>query len=146
MNEKRVRMVANLAAPHLQQGEQIETTVYANVGSVSVKRMAVTAAAVAVATAGTFTAFTRPRKTYLAMTGERLMFFDGETVSGRPGKLLFTLPREAVSVAKAKKGLLTLKVDLAVEGQDKGLRLVFPAAARKAGEQAVAPLRVAAPV
>ncbi len=67
MTEKRERMVANLAAPHLRQGEQIEMTVYANVGSVSVKRVAITAAAVAVATAGTFTAFARPRKTYLAM-------------------------------------------------------------------------------
>lgn len=40
-----------------------------------------------------------PAGTYLAMTGKRLMFFDGETVSGRPGKLLFPMPREAVSVA-----------------------------------------------
>ena len=145
MNGKRVQMVADLAAPHLGQGEQIEMTVYANVGSVSVKRVAVTAAAVAVATAGMFTTFVRPRKTYLAITSQRLMFFDGETVSGRPGKLLFTLPRQAVSVAGVNNGLLTLKVDLAVQGQEKGLRLVFPTAARKDGQEAVAALQGAVP-
>ena len=77
--------------------------------------------------------------------GERLMFFDGETMSGRPGKLLFTVPRDAVSVNGLNRGLLTLKVELAIEGQDRGLRLVFPTAARKAGEQAVGVLRAAVP-
>ena len=144
MKDKRVQMVAELAAPHLRQGEQIEMTVYANVGSVSIKRVAATAAVVAVATAGMFTAFARPRKTYPALTSQRLMFFDGETMSGRPGKLLFTLPRQAVSVAAVDKGALTLKAELAIKGQDKGLRLVFPTVARKGGEQAVAALRAAA--
>jgi len=145
MNEKRAQMVAELAAPHLQQGEQIEMTVYANVGMVTIKRLVVTAAAVAVATGGMFTMFTRPRKTYLSITNERLMFFDGETMSGRPGKLLFTVPRDAVSVNGLNRGLLTLKLELAIEGQDRGLRLVFPTAARKAGEQAVGVLRAAVP-
>jgi hypothetical protein len=128
-------MVADLAAPHLRQGEQIVMTVYANVGSVSIKRVVATAAVVAVATAGMFTAFARPRKTYLALTSQRLMFFDGETISGRPGKLLFTLPREAVSVAGVDKGALALKVELAIQGQDKGLRLVFPTVARKTSQE-----------
>jgi hypothetical protein len=140
VNNKRVQMVADLAAPHLRPGEQIEITAYANVGSVSVKRVVATAAVVAVATAGMFTAFARPRKTYLALTSQRLIFFDGETMSGRPGKLLFALPREAVSVAGADKGPLSLKVELAIQGQDKGFRLVFPTVARKDGEQVAAAL------
>ncbi|MGD0069186.1 MAG: hypothetical protein ABSB76_37910 [Streptosporangiaceae bacterium] len=141
MNNKRGQMVADLAAPHLRPDEQIVMTVYANVGSVSVKRVIATAAVVTVATAGMFTAFARPRKTYLALTSQRLMFFNGETVSGRPGKLLFSLPREAVSVADVDKGVINVKVELAIEGQDKGLRLTFPTVARKDGEQVAAVLR-----
>jgi hypothetical protein len=121
MNNKRGQMVADLAAPHLRPDEQIVMTVYA--------------------TAGMFTAFARPRKTYLALTSQRLMFFNGETVSGRPGKLLFSLPREAVSVADVDKGVINVKVELAIEGQDKGLRLTFPTVARKDGEQVAAVLR-----
>jgi len=146
MNNKRVQMVADLAAPHLQQGEQIEMTVYAKVGSVSIKRVVATAAVVAVATAGMFMAFARPRNTYLALTSHRLMFFDGETMTGRPGKLLFTLPREAVSVAGVDKGAIAVKVELSIQGQDKGLRLAFPTVARKDGEQVAAVLRATAAV
>jgi hypothetical protein len=99
MNNKRVKMVAERAAQHLQPGEQIEITSYANVNS----------------------------------------------ATGRPGKLLFTLPREAVAVAGVNKGLIAVKVELAIAGQDKGLRLAFPTIARKDGEQVAAALQ-AAPV
>jgi|GEM_PF-5259538 hypothetical protein len=74
------------------------------------------------------------------------MFFDGETVTGRPGKLLFTLPRDAVSVAGVDKGALNVKVELAIQGQDKGLRLTFPTVARKHGEQVAAALGAAVAV
>ena len=144
MKDKRVQMVAGLAAPHLRQGEQIEMTLYAKVGSVSVKRAAATAAVAAVATAGMFTVIARPRNTYLALTSQRLMFLDGETMSGRPGKLLFILPREAVSVAGVDKGALAFKAELAIQGQDKGLRLAFPTVTKKDGEQLVAVLQAAA--
>ena len=141
MNEKRKQMVARLAAPYLMRGERIEMTVYANIGSVSTKRFVATAAIGAVATGGMGTVFVRPRHAYLSITSSRLLFFDGETATGRPGKLLFTMSRQAVAVAGAKKGLLTLKVDLAIHGQDSGLRLVFPTMARKEGEQAMAVLQ-----
>jgi hypothetical protein len=141
MNEKRKQMVARLADPHLMRGEQIEMTVYANIGSVSTRRFVATATVAAVASGGMMTVFVRPRHTYLSLTSQRLMFFDGETLSGRPGKLLFTLPRQAVQVAAVKKGLLTLKVDLAIHGQEKGLRLTFPTMAFRDGEQAAAALR-----
>lgn len=144
MNGKRARMVAGLAAPHLRQGEQIEMTVYANVGTLSLKKIAMTATAVAVATAGTMTAFKRPRKTYLSITNQRLMFFDGETMSGRPGRLLFTLPREAVTVSEVHKGLIMTKGKLAIAGQEQGLSLVFPTNAKRGGERALAALSAAA--
>jgi hypothetical protein len=37
----------------------------------------------------------RPAKRYLAVTSQRLLFLNGEATLGRPGKLLFSLPREA---------------------------------------------------
>ena len=46
-----------------------------------------------------------------------------------------------MSVAGVDKGALALKVELAIQGQDKGLRLVFPTVARKEGEQVAAALR-----
>jgi hypothetical protein len=61
---------------------------YTNVGSVSVKRVVATAAVAAVATAGMFTAIARPRKAYLVLPSHRLVFLDGQTVSGPPGKTL----------------------------------------------------------
>ena len=134
-------MAMDQAASILQADEQIEMASYTNVGSVSVKRVVATAAIVAVATAGMFTALARPRKTYLVLTSNRLIFLDGETASGRPGKILFTLGRAGVSVANARRGLVSLKVDLAIQGSEKGLRLTYPTVTRKSGEAIVAALQ-----
>jgi hypothetical protein len=103
MNDKRTQQVSQAAAPHLHEGEQIEISAFANIGRVSVKRRAATAAAVGVATGGLLVVSVRPRKAYLAMTNQRLVFLDGDTMSGRPGKLLLTLPRSAVTVSDVKK-------------------------------------------
>jgi hypothetical protein len=143
MNDKRAQQAAQAAAPHLHTDEQIEITAYANIGRVSAVRRAATAAAVGAATAGLLIVSVRPRKAYLLMTNQRLVFLDGDTMSGRPGKLLLTLPRTAVTVASVKKGLLTLTAELGVQGQDQGLRIVFPAPAREDGQQVVAALEAA---
>jgi hypothetical protein len=140
MRDKRVQQVAEVAAPHLLEGERIEITAYASVGSVSIKRRVTTTAA-AVLSGGMLIVNVRPRKTYLAFTSQRLLFFNEGASLGRPGKLLIIAPREYLTVSAAKKGILALKVDLAVEGQDKGLRVVFPTVARADGERIVAALR-----
>lgn len=144
MNEKRARQVSEAAAPHLQAGEQIEISVFANIGRVSVKRRATTAAVVAAVTGGLLIVSVRPRKAYLAMTNQRLVFLDGDTRSGRPGKLLLALSRSAVTVADVKRGMLTLKAELVVEGQDQGLRVVFPKPAREDGQRVISALGTAA--
>jgi hypothetical protein len=145
MNGKRMQQVSQAAAPHLQESEQIEISAYANIGRVSVKRRAATAAAVGVATGGLLLVSVRPRKAYLAMTNQRLVFLDGDTMSGRPGKLLLTLPRSAVTVSDVKKGVLTLQAELVVEGQDQGLRIVFPKPAREDGQRMISALGTTAP-
>jgi hypothetical protein len=144
MNGKRAQQVSEAAAPHLQAGEQIEISAFANIGRVSVKRRAATTAAVAAATGGLLIVSVRPRKAYLAMTNQRLVSFDGNTLSGRPGKLLLALSRSAVTVADVKKGMLTLQAELVVEGQDQGLRVVFPKPAREDGQRVISALGTAA--
>jgi hypothetical protein len=141
MNDKRTQQVSQAAAPHLHEGEQIEISAFANIGRVSVKRRAATAAAVGVATGGLLVVIVRPRKAYLAMTNQRLVFLDGDTMSGRPGKLLLTLPRSAVTVSDVKKGILTLQAELAVDGQDQGLRVVFPKPSREDGQRVISAMR-----
>ena len=144
MNDKRAQQAAEAAAPHLHADEQIEVTAYASIGRVSVARRAATAAVVGAATAGLLVVSVRPRKAYLLMTNQRLVFLDGDTMSGRPGKLLLALPRPAVTVTSVKKGLLTLTAELGIQGQDQGLRVVFPTPAREDGQQVVAALEAAA--
>jgi hypothetical protein len=51
-----------------------------------------------------------------------------------------------VSVAGVDKGAIAVKVELAIQGQDKALRLAFPTVARKDGEQVAAVLRATAGV
>ncbi|MEV0742703.1 hypothetical protein AB0I51_43860 [Streptomyces sp. NPDC050549] len=76
----------------LLQGEQVEFTSLAGVGSVSVRKQALTAEAVGVVSAGTVMATVTPRPLYIVMTDQRLLLFDGDR-GGRPGKVMLNLPR-----------------------------------------------------
>jgi hypothetical protein len=141
MRDNRVQQVVAAATPHLQRDERIEIVAFANVGRVSVKRRVATTAAAAALTGGILIVNVRPRKTYLTITSQRLVFFNADTAIGRPGKLLFTLPRALVTISEAKKGVLMMKADLAVEGQDQGLRLTFPRVAFDDGNRVLSALR-----
>jgi hypothetical protein len=141
MRNKKVQQVVAVATPHLQPDERIEVIAFANVGRVSIKRKVATTAVVGALTGGMLIVNVRPRKTYLTITGQRLVFFNADTAIGRPGKLLFTLPRALVTISEAKKGVLMMKADLAVEGQDQGLRLTFPRVAFDDGDRVLSVLR-----
>lgn len=143
MSSKHTPKLAEAAAQHLRQGEVVEIGAFTTVGSVSVKRQFLTAAVVGVATAGMVTATVRPAKRYLAVTSQRLLFFNGEGTFGRPGKLLFTVPREAVEVVKSGRHLLAYRIDLAIAGQEKGLRINLPLTARATTEEIAASLPAA---
>ena len=146
MSSKHTPRLAEAAAPHLRPGEVVEIGAFATVGSVSVKRQVVTAAVVGIATLGHVAATVRPAKRYLALTSQRLLFFNGEATFGRPGKLLFSLPREAVAVVKSGRHLLFYRIELAIAGQEKGLRINFPITARATMEQIAASLPAASDV
>ena len=143
MSSKQTSKVAAAAAPHLRPGEVVEIGSFTTVGSVSVKRQVLTAAVVGIATGGMVAATVRPAKRFLAVTNERLMFFNGEGTFGRPGKLLFSVPRDAVEVVKSGKHLLSYRIELAVAGQEKGLRINFPFNARAKMELIAASLSAA---
>ena len=88
LKERRRRQVLETAAPLLIQGERIELTTTANVGTVSVRRQVLTAAVVGVLSAGTVMATVRPRAMYVVLTDQRLLFFDAATAT-RPALLTF---------------------------------------------------------
>jgi hypothetical protein len=143
MSSKHTPRLAKAAAQHLRQGEVVEIGAFTTVGSVSVKRQFLTAAVVGIATAGMVAATVRPAKRYLAVTGERLLFFNGEATFGRPGKLLFSLPREAVEVVKSGRHRLAYQIELVIAGQERGLRINFPITARATMEEIAASLPAA---
>ena len=98
----------------------------------------------AVASGGLLAVSVRPRRMYLAMTRDRLLFFNGDTPSGKPGKsALMDLPRPLIMVTGARQGLLTFTVRLAVDGEDQGLKLIFPRPTRDEGEKLAAELPAA---
>ena len=144
LKEKRAQQVNDVAGTHLRPGEQVQLTSYASVGSVSVKRRVATAAVAAVASGGLLAVSVRPRRMYIALTRDRLLFFNGDTPSGKPGKsALMDIPRPLITVAGAKKGLLTFTVRLAVDGEDQGLKLIFPRPTRDEGEKLAAEIPAA---
>ncbi|MFI6352225.1 hypothetical protein ACIBJF_06050 [Streptomyces sp. NPDC050743] len=105
-----------------------------------------TTALVGVLTAGTVIATVQPRPMYWALTDRRLLLFDAKTTTGRPGKLLMSLPRELMSAAPMKKALLGLGVQtvLTVQGQEQGLKLTFPPACKAAGRDLASRIAVTA--
>ncbi|MEU9450654.1 hypothetical protein [Streptomyces sp. NPDC048277] len=143
LNARRARQLLETAAPLLLQGEQVEFTSLAGVGSVSVRKQALTAAAVGILTAGTVMATVTPRPLYIVMTDQRLLFFDGNR-GGRPGKLLLNLPRPYVSAGGSKKAFLGMQyvTHLSVAGQEGGLKVTFPVQHRGDGPRFVAGLAV----
>lgn len=130
MNAKLQGWVTAVATPVLEQGERIEIPSVASVGTVSLKRRATTAAIAGVLSAGTVIVSVRPRKFFLALTDRRLILF-AQGASGRPEKKpAVVLPRQLLRTGETKRGLLTATFELSIEGEEKGLKFVFPLPAR----------------
>ncbi|MFF3512472.1 hypothetical protein [Streptomyces sp. NPDC002573] len=142
LKERHFRQLLETAAPLLLQDERVELTTLATVGSVSVKRKALTAAAVGVASMGTLIATAQPRPMYLILTDQRLLFFACLRPNNKTGKLLINVPRQYAGVGTAQKGMfgLTLVTSLFVAGAERGLTLTFPAPCRPQGRELIAAL------
>ena len=134
------------ATPFLERGERIELACFVAIGSVSYRKELIRALIIGlitlVITAGMAYAMVvkRPRRAHLALTDRRLLIFDGEASLGtsKPGKLLYIIPRQAVTIVKSGNwGLGVLRVELAIAGQDRNLRFSFPSRYRENGHAVV---------
>lgn len=116
---------------HLEPDERFATGFLGQIGSTSVGRQVATAAAVAVVTAGMFSAWSTPRSLWVAVTDRRMVFLDPHAMSGKPSTTIVSqLPLAALSVVKAGPSrtmfMPVFKVVLAVAGQTKGLSVTLP--------------------
>jgi hypothetical protein len=137
MKEKLTARLLAVATPELAHGEQVIVATTANVGSVSVKRRALTAALAGIASGGLLIVSVRPRMFYIALTNHRILFFDMDSLSGRPTKLAMSIPKDLVSLSEPKRGPLglTLVTMLTISGEEKGLKFVFPYPHRADGRE-----------
>jgi hypothetical protein len=76
-----------------------------------------------------------PRAMFCVLTDRRIIFFDGAT--GKPGKMLMSLPLSHITVSPLSKALLGLglKTMVTVEGEEKALKLGFPPIAKSDGRR-----------
>ena len=106
--------VAQAAEPVLEPGEIVEVATVGSFGSVSIARMAVTAAAVSVATAGLFTAYATPKKVPIVLTTKRLLILGikGVLTEKADSKIVTQAPRSDLRAHPAKRPFLWTKVVL----------------------------------
>jgi hypothetical protein len=76
------------------------------------------------------------------LTDRKILFFDADTSSGRPGKHMATLSREGVSSTEPKSAMLglALGIELSIAGQERDLKIVFPKPSKEEGQQFAASL------
>jgi hypothetical protein len=130
MNKQNQARLMDLVNPVLRQGEQVEQTCAARVGSVSAKRQVATAAIGAIATAGLVRVTVHAAPRYLVLTNQRLLIIN-MLRSGQPsGPLVAQLPRGTVTASRLRSRL-AVSFTLEIEGNPKPLKLAFGQPARK---------------
>lgn len=141
MKEKRVRQVFEVAAPFLAPGEHVQIATIADVGTVSVARKAVVAIVVGIVSLGTMVGTVKPRRLYIAVTERWLLFFEGNTPSGRPGReLLMRLDKRQLRASEPKEGWMTMSTILSIGDQPNALKVKFPRPCREDARQLLAGL------
>lgn len=132
-------------APILQAGEQPVAATRAMVGKFSAGRLgAVVSQAVILEGGGALlgAAISSTRKQFVVLTDRRLIFLT-QTFLGGPGKkVLGEVPRNQVSVAEVKMGVVSL-VRLAFGAPGDGVALTFPRVDKKNAESLVQALQQA---
>jgi hypothetical protein len=128
-------------APLLQAGEQPIAATRALVGKFSSSRYgAVVSQALIMETVGALgSALTTKRKQFVVLTDRRLIFLT-QTFMGGPGKrILGEVPRDQVSLAEVKWGVVSL-VRVAFGADGDGVALTFPRVDKKKAETFAAAL------
>lgn len=142
MNSKRRQRLLDNVGPLLEADERVEVTALGTVGSVSAGRKIATAAVVGVLTGGTVMALVTAKPMYMVVTDRRILFVEQNPTGGPGKKVLMTVHRGGVSVSAPKKGMfgLTMVVELAIAGEEKGLKITFPHASKREGREFIAAL------
>ena len=119
--------VARAAEPVLEPGEIVEVATVGSFGSVSIARMAVTAAAVSIATAGLFTAYVTPKKVPIVLTTKRLLILGTNGLLEKAdSKIVTQVPRSELRAHPARRPFLWTKVDLTDPQGTPVARMQFP--------------------
>jgi len=119
--------VARAAEPVLEPGEIVEVATVGSFGSVSIARMAVTAAAVSIATAGLFTAYVTPKKVPIVLTTKRLLILGTNVLLEKAdSKIVTQVPRSELRAHPARRPFLWTKVDLTDPQGTPVARMQFP--------------------
>ncbi|MFR9779401.1 hypothetical protein ACL02O_25510 [Micromonospora sp. MS34] len=144
MNQKLQTRAFEQVAPILQAGEQPAVATRAMVGKFSSGRLGtVVSQAVVLEAAGALgAALVSNRKQFVVLTDRRLIFLT-QTFLGGPGKkVLGEVPREQVSLAEVKMGVVSL-LRLAFGTAGDGVALTFPRVDKKNAESLAEALRPA---
>jgi hypothetical protein len=141
VNEKRTRQLHEATSTLLRAGEEIEVASFANVGSVSIAKNLAVMAIAGIVSGGAGFAMLRPKRLYLLLTNQRLLFVEQAGLTGRPtSKFAGEVPRDAIAGTTAPRRGVTTTFDMVIRGRDKGLRLVFPRPMRDDGDKVAASL------
>ncbi len=148
MQQKLQTRAFEIVAPHLQPGEQPVTATRVAVGKFSASRygqaviLGGTAAAAGALGAVAGSTLTANKKQFVVVTDRRLIFLK-QTFMGGPGtQILGEVPRDQVSLAEAKIGVVSqLRIAFGTEGD--GISVTFPRIDKKNAEALAAALREA---
>jgi hypothetical protein len=83
------------------------------IGKVSVKKQAATAAAVSIATAGTVVVALKPRPFNLVLTNQRLILVGN--LRGRVGTVVAAAPRSVISAEPLRAHFLTISMNVTID-------------------------------
>jgi len=142
VNQRRTDALKVAVAPVLLDGERVELASAAMVGNLSTARVVAQGLAT----------FTVPKRLFVALTDQRLLFLEPSAISGRPtSKIVVQLPRPALACTGTRVRMMmfmlpALIADLAIIGSQAGLSLTFPVAYRADGQQIAAALTTSSPV
>lgn len=114
MNQRTTSRCTQVIGPMLARGEQIQMVEVVQVGKVSAKKKAATAAIVGAATLGTVVVALKARAFYLVVTNQRLLFIDN--LRGRVGKFSAAVPLSAVTAEPLRLHLLTVSMNVTMNG------------------------------
>lgn len=145
MNKKSIQRCLSVVEPAFVPGERVEMIELVQIGKVSAKRQIATAAVVGIASGGLMTVSVRPRGYYLVLTDQRLFLID--YLNGNVGKTISAaIPRTALKPGPLRGHLLTLSMEVEIEGSEAPSRFSWGRAQTSMARRVAAALGSPVPV